>query len=312
MNMTKDFTNIRLQNKKYTKKLSASPLHRYLHGEGWIDTAVDRELIFSHRNTWYNPETFTEKFHMHEYYELIFYIRGNVEYLNENTLISPTPYMVTWFKPGQMHTARLLAPSQYERYVLYLSPDFFCIDNRITPLTDFMTHSNGTHMTLSEKTFSKLLEILKKADNIARTDKPYGELVLKSLLIEIFYILDSQETKIQEGETFTEAIGEVKRYIDANYATISSISDIAEHFFYSREHLSRKFMQSFNISIAHYLSRRRITESLALLENMSVADVAYTVGFHSQSAFIDAFKKNMQCLPSEYKSKRKQEMEANR
>ena len=312
MNMTDDFAHVRLQNKKYLKEVSASPLHRYLHKEGWVDTAVNKQLIFSHRDTWYNSETFTEKFHTHEYYELIFYIKGNVEYLNENTLVSPSPYMVTWFKPGQMHTARLLAPSQYERYVLYFSTDFFNINDRITPLTDFISHTNGTHMTLSEKKYEELLEILKKADNIAKTDKPFAELVLKSLLIEIFYILNSQETKIQKGEALTEAMGEIKRYIDKNYASITSICDIADHFFYSREHLSRKFMQSFNISIAHYLSRRRITESLALLESMSVADVAYTVGFHSQSAFINAFKQNMQCLPSEYKSKLKRESTSTR
>lgn len=312
MNMTNEFTKIRLKNKKYLKKISTFPLQRCLHKEGWIDTAVNHELIFSHRNTWYEHDTFTEKFHMHEYYELIFYIKGNIEYLNENTLISPSPYMVTWFKPGQMHTGRLLAPCQYERYVLYFSTDFFKMDDKITPLTDFMLHSNGTHMTLSEKKFGELLELLKKADNITQTDKPYGELVLKSLLIEIFYILNSQETSIQKGEVLTEAMGEIKRYIDANYASITSISDIADHFFYSREHLSRKFMQSFNISIAHYLSRRRITESLALLESMSVADVAYTVGFHSQSAFINAFKQNMQCLPSEYKLKLKRESTSTR
>lgn len=309
MNMTDEFTKIRLQNKNYTKKISTSPLHQYLHKEGWIDTAVDHELIFSHRSTWYEPDTFTEKFHMHEYYELIFYMKGNIEYLNENTLISPSPYMVTWFKPGQMHTGRLLAPSQYERYVLYFSTDFFKIGDEITPLTDFMLHSSGTHMTLSERKFEELLDLLKKAEVVAQTDKSYGELVLKSLLIEIFYILNSQETSVQKGEVLTEAMGEIKHYIDTNYAAINSISDIANHFFYSREHLSRKFMQSFNISIAHYLSRRRITESLALLESMNVADVAYSVGFHSQSAFISAFKQNMHCLPSEYKSKLKREIQ---
>ena len=307
MNLTDEFTKIRLDNKKYVKKISSTPLHQCLHKEGWIDTAVDHELIFSHRNTWYEPNTFTEKFHMHEYYELIFYIKGNIEYLNEDTLISPSPNMVTWFKPGQMHTARLIEPSQYERYVLYFSTDFFKFDDKLTPLTDFIIHSTGTHMTLSERKFAELLELLKKADQIIKTEKPYGELVLKSILIEIFYILDSQEKKIQEGETLTEAMGEIKRYIDENYASITSISDIASHFFYSREHLSRKFMQSFNISVAHYLSRRRITESLPLLEKMGVTEVAYAVGFHSQSAFINAFKKTLHCLPSEYKSKRKRE-----
>lgn len=306
MNMTNDFAYARLQNRKYVKQITSYPLSRFLHKEGWIDTAVNHELIFSHRNTWYDEDTFTEIFHTHDYYELIFYIKGDVEYLNENTLISASPYVVTWFKPGQMHTGRLLKPSQYERYVIYFSPDFFNMENKITPLMDFITNSIGTHMTLSERRFNELLDILKKMDQIANAEKPYGELVLKALLIELFYILDSQEKKVKEGEALTEAMGDIKRYIDANYASITSISDIANHFFYSREHLSRKFMQSFNISIAHYLSRRRITESLPLLEHMNVTEVAYTVGFHSQSAFISAFKKNMQCLPSEYKLKLRQ------
>ena len=306
MNMTNDFAYARLQNRKYVKQITSYPLSRFLHKEGWIDTAVNHELIFSHRNTWYDEDTFTEIFHTHDYYELIFYIKGDVEYLNENTLISASPYVVTWFKPGQMHTGRLLKPSQYERYVIYFSPDFFNMENKITPLMDFITNSIGTHMTLSERRFNELLDILKKMDKIANAEKPYGELVLKALLIELFYILDSQEKKVKEGEALTEAMGDIKRYIDANYASITSISDIANHFFYSREHLSRKFMQSFNISIAHYLSRRRITESLPLLEHMNVTEVAYTVGFHSQSAFISAFKKNMQCLPSEYKLKLRQ------
>ena len=305
MNMADEFTQIRLKNRKYTEKC-ASSLQRYLHTEGWIDTAIDRELVFSHRNTWYNYETFTEKFHIHEYYELIVYIRGSVEYLNEDTVISPASRMITWFRPGQMHTARLLAPSWYERYVLYFSPDFFHMKDRITPLTEFMLHSAGTHMKLSERTFDELLGILKKADTIAEIDRPYEELVLKSYLIEFFYILNSQQAQIQEGETLTETMSQIKRYIDMNYASITSISEIADQFFYSREHLSRRFKQAFNISIAQYLSRRRIKASLALLETMSVADAAYTAGFHTQSAFISAFKQNMQCLPSEYKARQKQ------
>lgn len=304
MNTADTFTKTRLMNNRYQKKLSTSPLQQYLHQEGWIDTAIDHELIFSHRINWYEPDTFTEKFHMHDYYELIFYIKGDIEYLNENTRISPSPYMVTWFKPGQLHTGRLLSSSEYERFVLYFSTDFFKINDKVTPLTDFMQHANGTHMTLSERKYGELLQLLEKADAMTQTDKNYGELVLKSLLIEIFHILNSEEPNIQKGEILTDLMGEVKRYIDENYATINTISDIAEHFFYSREHLSRKFMQAFNISIAHYLSKRRITESLALLEIRNVADVAYAVGFQSQSAFIHAFKQNMQCLPSEYKLKR--------
>ena len=121
------------------------------------------------------------------------------------------------------------------------------------------------------------------------------------------------------GDVFIDSVGQkwdltlkefsrplrIKKYIDTYYSSIEGVSEIAAYFFYSREHLSRKFMQSFNISVAHYLSRCRITESLTLLKTMSVADAAYTVGFQSQSAYIQAFKKYMYCLPSEYKAQNK-------
>lgn len=307
MRMAENFTGIRLRNQKYRAQLSSVPLRRYAHSEGWIDTAISNELIFSHRNTTYTAETFTEKFHAHDYYELLFFIKGDVEYLNENRVISPSERMIIWFTPGQMHTGRLLTPSRYERYVLYFSKEFFSFDGQIAPLTDFMHHSNGTHMILSEKKFGQLLKLLRKAEELAESNVPYAELVLKSFLIEIFYILNSQEPAIQNGKVLTNDMSEIKRYIDANYASISSVSEVANHFFYSREHLSRKFMQAFNISVAHYLSKRKIAESLALLETMTVADAAYTVGFHSQSAFIKAFKANMHCLPSEHKAKFKSE-----
>ena len=307
MNMSDSFTGVRLRNGKYSRQVAFAPLCRYAHTEGWIDTAVAHELIFSHRNTRYDHQTFTEKFHTHDYYELLIFIKGDVEYLNENTVISPAPRMVTWFTPGQMHTGRLLSPSKYERYVLYFSNDFFRFNEEIAPLTEFMHRGAGTHMVLTERKFDEVLKLLRKAEDVASSEAPYAELVLKSLLVELFYILNSQEPAIQEGKALTEEMAEIKRYIDANYASINSVSEIASHFFYSREHLSRKFTQSFNISVAHYLSKRKIAESLPLLETMTVADVAYTVGYHSQSAFIKAFKANMHCLPSEYKSKYEKE-----
>lgn len=307
MNMTDTFTDIRLRNKKYREQLSSASACRYLHTEGWIDTAVAKELIFSHRNTAYDHHTFSEKFHTHDYYELLIFMKGDVEYLKENTVIRPAPHTVIWFNPGMMHTGRLLAPCQYERYVLYFSSDFFRFNDQNVPLTNFMNQPDGTHMVLSEKHFEMLLQILRKAEDIAASDASYAELVLKSLLVELFYLLNSMKPAIQGGEALTEEMGEIKRYIDDNYASIHSVADIANHFFYSREYLSRKFKKSFNISVAHYLCKRKIAKSLPLLETMTVADVAYTVGFHSQSAFIKAFKANMQCLPSEYKARYKNE-----
>ena len=295
----------RVLNQKYTKKLFNSSLTQYLHREHWIDTVIDEHLVYSHRQNKYTKDTFTEKLHFHECYELLIYIRGDVEYIVEEKRITPSSPIVVWFEPGKMHTGKLLSPSNYERYVFYFSSDFFRLNNKKTPILNFIKNNTGAFLKPSQEKSDKLLKILHEMDATLNSGKKYSELLLKSLVVELFDKFDSLEESVQTGHELNDSIAEVKRYIDAEYKNISSIADIAEQFYYSREHLSRKFRETYNISIAQYLTRRRVTESLSLLKTMSVADAAYAVGFHSQSAFITAFKKTMHLLPSEYKAQHK-------
>lgn len=295
----------RVLSQKYTEKLSVLPLTQYRHRDRWIDTVIDEHLVYSHRQNKYTQDTFTEKLHFHECYELLIYIKGDVEYIVEEKKITPSSPIVVWFEPGKMHTGKLLSPSNYERYVFYFSSEFFRLNDKKTPILDFMKNNTGAFLKLSQEKADKLLKILQKMDATLNSGKLYSELLLKSLVVELFDKFDSLEETLQAGHELNDSITEIKRYIDAEYKNISSIADIAEQFFYSREHLSRKFRETYNISIAQYLTRRRVTESLTLLKSMSAADAGYAVGFHSQSAFITAFKKTMHILPSEYKAQHK-------
>jgi AraC-like DNA-binding protein len=273
--------------------------------KGWCDTEVGKDMIFSHRQNDYTAENFTEGLHSHDYYELLFYIHGKVEYVCDNVLISPTAPTAVWFSPGQMHTARLRSPSRYERYVLYFSKDFFKTEEGIAPILDFM--ESGAHaIPLPEAKQADLLRVLKRADELSGSPLPHAPLLIKAYLLELFDLLSDPLMKAQTGRDFEDPMAAVKQFIDERYAEISSVSQVAEHCFYSREHLSRAFARSFNISVAAYITRRRVAEGLKLLSHMRAADASYTVGFRSQSAFIAAFKKYTGYLPSEHAAKMKQ------
>jgi len=303
MRMNELFIQKRLQNKSYVQKIQSSPFPRYKNFAGWTDSVLNQGLVFSHRSSWYTKDIFPEKLHAHDYYELTIYVKGDVEYVNENTLIAASPNTVVWFKPGQMHTARLLADSHYDRYILYFSPEFFTIDGKTTPITNFMEHSDAGSLRLSKKNTNELHSILNRIDKAVECDKSYKELLVKALLIEFFDLLSSPETQVVQGVELEDTTAKIKQYIDTHYATIASVNEIAEHFFYSREHLSRVFKESFNISVAQYLSRKRVLESLPLLSELGATNAGYAVGFRNHVTFIDAFKRIMGCLPSEYKAK---------
>ncbi len=303
MGFTENYTKNLLRKKSFVKKQENKNLDNYLHRMGWVDTDIGGNMIYSHRNTYYTAETFTEGLHAHEFYELVIYVGGDIEYIKENTLLVPSHMSVIWFKPGQMHTARLLSSSYYERYVLLFTEDFFRFDGKISPILEFMTSTDDFALKIPKNKIADILGTLKKADRVLSADKPYSALLLKSYLTELFDILNYPYMQIEKGEAEVDIMVQIKMYIDNEYSNITSISDIAKKFFYTREHLSRKFNKAFNIPISHYIAKRRIMASLSLLPTMNIANVAYAVGFHSQSTYIAAFKENMGCLPSEYKAR---------
>ena len=94
---------------------------------------------------------------------------------------------------------------------------------------------------------------------------------------------------------------EIKEYIDTGYAEISSVSDVAAHFFYSREYISRLFKKYYNSSVSDYLARLRVMRSIELMRRgTSVTNAGFSVGFGSPSAFYLTFRKIMGMSPSEY------------
>lgn len=271
----------------------------YENALGWVDNPVTSSLIFSHRSTLYTRENFTEGLHNHDFYELLIYVDGDVEYIKDDTVIRPQKYSAIWFTPGQMHTARLLSPSRYERYVIYFYEDFFSMENGQTPITDFI--GKGAAISFDEETKRNAVRLLECAENALTSDAAYRKLLARAYLTELFAVLNEARAARDEYEKIGGEMARVKQYIDEEYASITGMSEIAERFYYSREHLSRRFCAEFNITLHDYLIKRRIHESLTHLEKGSVAQASYAVGFKSQSAYISAFVKNMGCLPSEYK-----------
>lgn len=301
MPLAEQFVNLRREHGRYTAQQIQAGSLCCTNREGWVDRMIDGEMIYSHRHNAYTRATFTEGLHAHEYYELLLYLRGEVEYVKENSLIKPVPWSVICFEPGQVHTARLVEESLYERVVLYFTDEFFRHGDDVVSMTAFMNKARRSAFTLDESAAGEVAALIEKIDAVAESDRPFGGLLIKAYLIELFGIFNRPELDLSEGKRLSDDMAKVKRYIDASYAAIGSVGEIADRFHYSREHLSRKFKSRFNIPISDYLAKRRVLESLPFLGTMSGAAVAAAVGFPSQAAFIAAFKHHMGYLPSGYK-----------
>lgn len=296
-----------LTRKEFTKPMiqQARENGRAIVPPNWVNYFVGEEMLFSHRCNWYADKkqySTDNELHTHGYYEIVIHIRGDVEYIHNDRHIRPKPYTITWCQPGSMHAMRV-SPCEYERYLMYFSPEFFSLDKKRSdaPILKFTENSDVFAFQAGGDYAHALQSFLDKIEETLQSDLPYKIILAKALLVEMFASFNTNNLHQLEFQSLNDPISSIKKHIDKCYAEIAGIDEIAREFHYSREHISRKFKNRFGISISEYLSRRRVIESTHLLEQMNITDACYAVGFRNQSVYIAAFKKNMGCLPSEYK-----------
>ena len=96
----------------------------------------------------------------------------------------------------------------------------------------------------------------------------------------------------------------IRSYVDKNCGQIASVTQIATHHYYSREYVSRLFKKYYNIPLSRYLTDRKLDLACSLLEQGKSISFAFdSSGFHSMSAFIQAFRQRTGLTPSQYRSK---------
>ncbi len=114
-------------------------------------------------------------------------------------------------------------------------------------------------------------------------------------LFHIYTTIDSTSP----AKKLTEA---AKNYIDQEYASDMTVSDIARRFNHERTYFSRIFKQEEGISPKEYLVTRRLTEAarLMLYHGFSPTLAANAVGYEDIYLFSKMFKSRYGISPREY------------
>ncbi|MBQ8895088.1 MAG: AraC family transcriptional regulator [Clostridia bacterium] len=261
----------------------------------WQNHPIGNHLYYSFRDTPYRKESFPSAMHYHEYYELVVFEQGEIDQLCESAVYALRTGDIVVEPPGQMHHSAVRSQAtRYVRHVFYFYPEAFA---SFPGLLDFL--ERGPILTAGEP--ETLFTLLRQLDQALSRQEPAANALVWGLLLQCFYQM-SQATARQESPAKPGAPAAAKQYIDKEYASIRTVSEIAAHFYYSREYLSRLFRTHYNITVADYLRSRRILAARPLLsKGIPPAEVCFQVGFGSLSAFNRAFKEETGMTPTEYK-----------
>ena len=96
----------------------------------------------------------------------------------------------------------------------------------------------------------------------------------------------------------------VKEYINKNIGNPQlCVGDISENCGYNPDYLGRRFKQATGTTVVSYITFIRINQACRLLAGteLTVEEIAKTVGFTTPNYFCFVFKKQMEATPVEYR-----------
>jgi AraC-like DNA-binding protein len=123
--------------------------------------------------------------------------------------------------------------------------------------------------------------------------------IILGLLIEEIGLTDAKNKGSQElGRNLL-------MYIENHCAEDISIADLAAHFGYTRDYISRLLNQRHGIGFNAYLNTLRVRHAAKLLTEgeKGLADIAFETGFGNYRSFNRAFKAHYLVTPNEYRGK---------
>ena len=131
--------------------------------------------------------------------------------------------------------------------------------------------------------------------------EPLAQLIMAEI---IDLALEKMCKKTRNNTTYQQGIRSVAEYINDHYAEELSLETLSAICGLSPSYFTRAFKRMYDCSPSVYISMVRISNAKVLLETSlhSVKEIARKVGYNRSSTFCDAFKKETEMTPNEYRA----------
>ena len=243
--------------------------------------------------------------HSHDFYEILYIRRGNIQYLLGTDRYSVHPGDVIFIPPQVSHRPMLAerGDEPYERYVLWLSREFVAMLRGVWP----GLRLNGDRyrlLRMSAEHRDSVGGLFQRGVLFAAEDRPGSELEVMGNTLQLLVSLERlfADDKITPPEREKrELLDDVVEYIERHLAEKITLEGTARHFLVSRSTVSHAFQQRLDVSFYRFVTQRRL---LAARERILAGDpmgsIAEQVGFSDYSAFYRAFKQEYGIAPRDY------------
>ena len=235
-----------------------------MHKDIWTDRQImlgDVPFEFYHYLDEVAPQV---AFHQHPFYELFFFLSGNVSYSIEGKTYSLRPGDVLLTNSHDVHRPEILPGKPYERVVVWLSDDFFRIfsEDGEALMACFRDAATKDYRLLrpDEQSYLRLFRLCQRITQ-AQNSKELGAAALGYALVTEFLVEVCRcyycAPIVSPGDvTENDRVNQVIGYINAHISEELTLENLSERFFVSKFYLSKQFRQYAGLSIYQYIMKK--------------------------------------------------------
>ena len=170
-------------------------------------------------------------------------------------------------------------------------------------VSGYRNPSYNSYIDKCSESFDIPAKVLRKTILSLKNDMP-DKSYIDTLVIPLVRMLELAYTKLSDIKQPDNLISEIIKYVNRHYQENITLEQISKAFARSRSSISHTFKGETGQTFREYLIsvRLRSAKSLLLYSNLSVTEIAFSVGFNDSNYFSNVFKKYMGISPIKYRN----------
>lgn len=224
------------------------------------------------------------------------YVEGGIAYITVNsiTYVVPARYFF-WIPKGMSHILRL-NNSATEIHSLY----FYATDDQSHPFYNELGIYISTHLLTEMINFTECWS----NKMVDATDTNF---VFLEALKKILPTFQNKNLPLQLPFSDHPKMKKITDFLDINFGKPLTLKKISTHFNLSERSMSRFFQTELKISFLQYLKTLRMVKAIELLlkTELSVSEIANTVGYATLGSFSNTFQEFTGLRPLDMRKSKK-------
>ncbi len=245
------------------------------------------------------------KYHIHSEFEIFSFLRGDVNYIVEQSVYQLEPGDILVFNSTELHYPTFRTDAEFERIVIHFNP--VLAQQLSTPRTNllyrFLSRPQGEKnlIRLPDHEQERFQELAAQLQQESQSNREGDDVLAVVHLAELLVLLDRGQQTAMEMGRLSSYVHDALTYINDMLPQPVSLVDVASALSVDRFYLDKIFKKEMGTSIYIYVLLKRLNLARVLLaQGVSVGEACAGAGFNDYSNFIRTFKKYTGTTPAAF------------